>query len=389
MKRYDTIIIGAGFAGAVIARELAEKGNEKVLILEKRHHIGGNAFDCYDTNDVLIHLYGPHIFHTMDSEVYTYLSQFTEWFTYSHQVVADIHGKHIPVPFNFNALEQVFGLEKGVYLSNLLCSKYKEQVSIRTLMDSSNPDVKQVADYVYNNIFLHYTMKQWGKIPDEIDPATTERVPIRLSSDNRYFTDTYQGIPKNGYSTLFEKMLDHENITIQLNADALTRIQLINAQLYVDGQLYEGKLIYTGSVDSLFQNKYGLLPYRTLDFHFETYKQEKYQDFGTVNYTVDMPYTRITEFKHLTGQLTEYTTIVKEYPRAFKDEVHQLPFYPINNEENEALYLQYVHEANKYPQLHLLGRLAEYRYYNMDAIIKKSLELSKSLLKDKKENRSI
>ena len=387
---FDALVIGAGYAGAVAARQLAE-GGKKVLVLERRDHIGGNAYDCLDQAGVLIHQYGPHIFHTNDQEVYDYLSRFTQWLDYQHRVVANIPGEgeqagsrvQMPVPFNLTSLETAYGMEKGKELGEKLMAAYgaEKKVTILELRQNEDPEIRQVADYVYEHVFVHYTMKQWGQTPEQIDPNTTARVPVFLSRDDRYFQDAYQGMPLKGYTPLFEAMLDHENIEIRLGVDALSVLNLEGEQILVDGQTFNGPVIFTGQVDELFGHKFGPLPYRTLDFQFETLEQDQFQTHGTVNYTVDEPYTRITEFKHMTGQVLEgKTTIVKEFSRAYTGAKEETPYYAIINPENNALYSQYKAEAEKFKNLHLLGRLAEYKYYNMDAIVARALAVSRELL---------
>ena len=387
---FDALVIGAGYAGAVAARQLAE-GGKKVLVLERRGHIGGNAYDCLDQAGVLIHQYGPHIFHTNDQEVYDYLSRFTQWLDYQHRVVANIPSEgeqtgsrvQMPVPFNLTSLETAYGMEKGKELGEKLMAAYgaEKKVTILELRQNEDPEIRQVADYVYEHVFVHYTMKQWGQTPEQIDPNTTARVPVFLSRDDRYFQDAYQGMPLKGYTPLFESMLDHENIEVRLGVDALSILNLKGEQILVDGQVFHGPVIFTGQVDELFGHKFGPLPYRTLDFQFETLEQDQFQTHGTVNYTVDEPYTRITEFKHMTGQVLQgKTTIVKEFSRAYTGAKEETPYYAIINPENNALYSQYKAEAEKFKNLHLLGRLAEYKYYNMDAIVARALTVSRELL---------
>lgn len=379
---FDALVIGAGPAGAITARQLADAG-KTVLLLERRNHIGGNTYDCYDQAGVLIHQYGPHIFHTNDREVFNYLSRFTQWLDYQHRVVGAVHGALMPIPFNLTSLELAFGLDRGQALGEKLLAAYgpEQKVTILQLRENSDPELSEVADYVYENVFLHYTMKQWGTTPEQIDPNTTARVPVFLSRDDRYFQDTYQGMPKNGYTALFQAMLDHPNIRLERETDAIKRLDLTGTALVFDGEAFTGPVVYTGSADELFNQCYGQLPYRTLDFVFETLPVTQFQSHGTVNYTVSEDYTRITEFKHMTGQkLDGITSIVKEYSRAFTGAPGETPYYAIISPENNALYEKYQVLAQKFPNLHLLGRLAEYKYYNMDAIAKRALEVSQSLL---------
>ena len=387
MSQFDAVVIGAGFAGAVVSRVLADAG-KKVLLLERQSRIGGNAYDCPDRAGVLIHQYGPHIFHTKDKRVYDFLSRFTAWRDYEHRVVANVHGQLMPVPFNLTSLDIAFEDRAGKFAQKLL-DTYGEgkKVTILELRQSADGELAELADYVYENIFKVYTMKQWGQKPEDIDPNTTARVPVFLSRDDRYFQDPYQGMPQEGYTSLFEKMLDHENIELRLNTDAsklLTLTQVGTA--LVEGEVFKGPIVYTGAVDDLFERRFGRLPYRTLDFVFETHPVEWYQTHGTVNYTVDQPYTRITEFKHLTGQaLSKKTTIAKEYSKEYTGEDGQIPYYAIINDENKALYARYAALAGEYPNLHLLGRLAEYQYYNMDAIVGRALDLAEQLKAQEKK----
>lgn len=399
MVNYDALVIGAGFAGAIAARRLAEDGNMRVLLLERRGHIGGNTYDCTDKAGVLIHQYGPHIFHTNDKRVYDYLSRFTRWRDYQHKVIASLprdnpdtapgHSKtderlFFPVPFNLISLESAFGPDEGKKLGAKLLAAYgpEKKVTILELRRNPDPEIAALADYVYEHVFVHYTMKQWGTTPEEIDPNTTARVPVFLSRDCRYFQDAYQGMPLEGYTPLFQRMLNHPNIEVRLDTDALGRLNVSGELLTVDGAPFHGPVIYTGAADELFGWVYGRLPYRTLDFKFETLPTDRCQAYGTVNYTVDEDFTRITEFKHLTGQvLPGVTTIVKEYSRAYTGAPGETPYYAIINEENNALYGRYAALAARHPNLHLLGRLAEYKYYNMDAIAGRALSLSDALLK--------
>ena len=288
-----------------------------------------------------------------------------------------------PVPFNLDSMETAFGPGEGRRLGEKLLAAYgpEKKVTILELRQNPDPEIAAIADYVYEHVFVHYTIKQWGQTPEEIDPNTTARVPVFLSRDPRYFQDKYQGMPLDGYTPMFEKMLDHPNITLELNTDALKRLKLEDGRILLDGEPFGGTVIYSGQADELFGFRFGPLPYRTLDFGFQTLPQDAFQTHGTVNYTVDQPYTRITEFKHLTGQeLPGVTTIMKEYSRAYTGAEGEIPYYAIINPENNALYAKYKAEADKFPGLRLLGRLAEYKYYNMDAIAARALTLTDGML---------
>ena len=380
---YDCIIIGSGIAGAAAARVLAEEQGKKVLVLEKKHHIGGNCYDGKDEYGILVHWYGPHIFHTGNEEVYEWLSRFTDWYAFGHKVVARVGDKLLPVPFNLNTLKMVYGEEKAAILEKKLVDTFGfgARVPILKLREQQDEDLRAIADYVYENVFLRYTMKQWGQTPEEIDPAVTGRVPVVISYDNRYFGDKYQGMPLDGFTPMFEKMLDHPNIEVRTNTDAKDALVISEQEgkVLMDGQEFCGTVIYTGPVDELFDCRFGRLPYRTLRFDFEHYDQPDYQGHSVVNYTVSEDYTRITEFKYLTGQKADSTTIVKEYPFAYTGAEGEIPYYAIMNEENNALYQKYADLAAQIPDFHLLGRLAEYKYYNIDAMAAKAIALARSL----------
>ena len=375
---YDSIIIGSGAAGSTVARKLADAG-ENVLVLEKRPHIGGNCYDRPDAYGILIHEYGPHIFHTNEEEVFRFLSEFTDWYLFGHEVVANVHGTLLPVPFNLNTLYQVYGAEKAGELERILIAEYGEgsRVPIMELKKSANPEIRAIADYVYENVFLHYTMKQWGQTPEEIDPEVTGRVPVLLSRDNRYFQDKYQGVPQDGYTVMFERMLAHPRITVKTSADCRDCMEFTEDRVLFEGAEFTGNVIYTGALDELFGCEYGRLPYRSLDFRFEHLKKESFQGRSVVNYTVSEAFTRITEFKFLTGQQdTDGTTIVREYPFAYTGAQGEIPYYAILNDKNRNLYQKYADKLQSLKNVYLLGRLAEYKYYNIDAIVKKALQLA-------------
>ena len=385
----NVIVIGAGIAGAVAARELAEKGNCRVLVLEQRDHIGGNCYDKADDYGVLIHTYGPHIFHTNDEGVYEYLSRFTEWYMYpqGHQVVAKVDGSLIPVPFNLNTLHLVYGEQKAQELEKKLIAAYGEgsRVPIMELKKSEDPQIREIAQYVYENVFLKYTMKQWGQTPEEISPEVTGRVPVLMSHDNRYFQDRYQGVPLHGFTPMFERMLDHEKIDVVLGVEASERLAITEDGILLDGEPFDGTVIYTGALDELFGCRFGRLPYRSLRFDFEHLDQPDFQDgHSVVNYTVSEDFTRITEFQYLTGQQgCDGTTIVREYPFAYTGAQGEIPYYAILNAENEALYDKYRALTAHLDHFYLLGRLAEYKYYNMDAMARKALDLAERIMEER------
>ena len=376
--RYDTIIVGAGFAGAVVAERLAAK-NKKVLILERRNHIGGNAYD-YEQDDILIHKYGPHIFHTNSDKVYDYLSQFTDWYDYRHCVLGHIKNKVVPIPFNFQSIDDCFHEDQAERLKAALIKEYgrNARVPIMELRKSRDHDVNDLADFVFENVFKYYTMKQWGLAAEEIDSAVTARVPVRLSYKDGYFDDKYQVMPKNGYTALFKKMLSSNNIEIRFGINAKKLISLDADGIRFEGELFKGQLIYTGALDELFDYYLGELPYRSLDLVLEK-KNGTYQTAATENYPgkeSQYPFTRITEYKHfMEKEPADITYIHTEYPLPYNKDAEKgnIPYYPVFTDENQRLYNNYVEMAKAYPNLILLGRLAEYKYYNMDAIVEKAL----------------
>lgn len=376
---YDAIIVGSGFSGAVCARQLAEQ-NKKVLILEKNSHVGGASYDCFNKHGILIHPYGPHIFHTDDEEVFNWISKFTNLNSYQHKVVANIPFKKdrliFPIPFNFTSLELTCN-NSDLLKKKLLNEFNQSKVSIFNLQESKDKDIAQLGQYIFETVFYHYTKKQWGTI--DIDKSVLNRVPISLSYNETYFQNLYQGLPENGYGELFKKILSHKNITLRLNFNALNVLTFKDNQIYFQNKPFLGKIIYTGEIDKLFNCCYGKLPYRSISFQFETLNKDKYQEnYATVNYPLDKHYTRITEFKNLTGQeISGKTTILKEYPIAQIDGFE--PLYPILNNFNKSLYYKYKDLANNFNNLFLLGRLAEYKYFNMDEVIHNALLLSKTL----------
>ena len=375
----DVIIIGAGFAGATVANVLANKGKD-VLIIDKRDHIGGNAYD-YMEEDILIHKYGPHIFHTNSKEVFDYLSNFTEWYKYEHKVLGHVDNKLVPIPFNFKSIEECLP-EKAEKLIELLKKDYGEgkKVPIMELLSNENEDIRYLANYIYEHVFKYYTMKQWDMKVEELDSAVSARVPVNTSYDDRYFNDTYQYMPKEGYTKLIEKMLDNEHIEVLLNTNVTNILKLDDGTIYYNGVPFTGDVYYTGALDELFDYKHGELPYRSLDLILERLNRT-FQNAATENYPEnDVKFTRITEYKHfMEDEPKGVTYIHTEYSFPYKrnGEVGNVPYYPIIKDENQALYETYVKEASKYPKLHLIGRLAEYKYYNMDAIVLKALEMTK------------
>ncbi|MGB7401735.1 MAG: UDP-galactopyranose mutase [Arcobacter sp.] len=374
----DYIIVGAGLAGCVLAERIANKLDKKVLIIEKRNHIGGNCFDYKDENNILIHKYGPHLFHTNNKEVVDYLSQFTSWDIYNHEVLCFIDGKKVSIPFNFNTLYEVFPQSKAKALEEKLLSnfEYNSKIPILELKKSEDKDLAFLADYIYDKIFVNYTAKQWGMKPEDMDSAVTARVPVFIGRDNRYFNDKYQMLPANGYTKMIEKMLNHKNIKIMTNTDFKELCSLKEKDFYLFDTKFEGKVIYTGQIDELFDYKFGELPYRSVDMKFETVEKKFYQEKATVNYPNDYDFTRITEFKHIHPTKSDKTTILKEYPQEYRIGVNT-PYYPIFTSTNQENYNKYLEYSKEFENLLLVGRLAEYKYYDMDDIVERALEFFK------------
>ncbi len=353
---FDYLIVGAGFAGSVLAERLANGSNKKVLICDTRPHIGGNAYDFYNDEGILIHKYGPHIFHTNSLEVFEYLSRFTEWREYQHRVLASVDGMLLPIPINLDTINKLYGLNLTAFeVEDFFESIAEKCEHIRT---SEDVVVSKVGRELYEKFFRNYTRKQWGLDPSELDASVTARVPTRTNRDDRYFTDSYQAMPKHGYTRMFEKMLDHPNIKIMLNCDYR---EIVN-------QIAFKEMIYTGPVDAFFDYRYGKLPYRSLEFKHETHDTEQFQIAPVVNFPNEQAFTRITEFKYLTGQEHKKTSIVYEFPQATGD-----PYYPIPRKENADLYTKYKTLADARPDVHFVGRLATYKYYNMDQIVAQAL----------------
>ncbi|MEO6333830.1 MAG: UDP-galactopyranose mutase [Pyrinomonadaceae bacterium] len=353
---FDYLIVGAGFAGSVLAERLANGSGKRVLICDKRSHIGGNAYDYYNDDGILIHKYGPHIFHTNSADVSDYLSRFTEWRNYQHRVLAEVDGMRVPIPINLDTINKLYGLNLSAQELEEFFEKVREKREpVRT---SEDVVVNAVGRELYEKFFRGYTRKQWGLDPSELDASVTARVPTRTNRDDRYFTDSFQAMPKHGYTRMFEKMLDSPRIKIMLNCDYKE----------LQKEVAYREMVYTGPVDSFFDYRYGKLPYRSLEFKHETHDVEVFQEAPVVNYPNGQPYTRVTEFKYLTGQVHKKTGVVYEYPKAEGD-----PYYPIPRPENAELYKKYQALADARDDVHFVGRLATYKYYNMDQIVAQAL----------------
>jgi UDP-galactopyranose mutase len=353
---FDYLIVGAGFAGSVLAERLARGSGKKVLLVDRRPHIAGNAYDHYDEAGILVHKYGPHIFHTNSREVFEYLTTFTEWRPYEHRVRASVDGQLVPIPINLDTINQLYGLKlTSMEVEQFFSTMAEPRDPVRT---SEDVVISRVGRELYEKFFRGYTRKQWGLDPSQLDAMVTARVPVRTNRDDRYFSDTYQAMPLRGYTRMFENMLDHPNIKVLLNCDY---------QEIVDEIPYN-KLIYTGPIDEYFDFRYGKLPYRSLRFDFKTVNQEWAQPVAVINYPNEHLYTRVTEFKHLTGQEHLKSSLVYEYPQAEGD-----PYYPVPRPENTELYKKYQALAEATPDVQFVGRLATYKYYNMDQVVGQAL----------------
>jgi UDP-galactopyranose mutase len=362
LQCFDYLIVGAGYSGSVLAERLARGAGKQVLLVDRRPHIGGNAYDCYDDSGILIHRYGPHIFHTNSKEVFDYLSRFTTWRQYQHKVLAHVDGQLVPIPINLDTINKLYGLDLNSFqMDEFLAAR---AVPVERVRSSEDVVISKVGRELYEKFFRGYTRKQWGLDPSELDAQVTARVPTRTNRDDRYFTDVYQAMPRHGFTRMFENMLDHPNIRILLKTDYRDVKDIIPYR----------ELIFTGPVDEFFDYRFGQLPYRCLEFKHETLNQPLFQPVAVVNYPNDYAFTRVTEFKHLTGQEHPKTSIVYEFPQAEGD-----PYYPIPRRENADLYAKYQQLAQQ-TGVHFAGRLATYKYYNMDQVVAQALTLYARLL---------
>ena len=353
---YDWQIVGAGFAGSVLAERIANELGETVLLIDKRDHIGGNAYDCLNADGLLIHRYGPHIFHTNSEQIFDYLSGFTSWRPYEHRVLAQVDDKLVPIPINLDTINRLYGLSlDSEGLERFFAERAERVDPIRT---SEDVVVSQVGRELYEKFFRGYTRKQWGLDPSELDKSVTARVPVRLNRDDRYFGDTYQYMPAHGYTRMFERMLAHDNIELMLGVDWKD----------IRSQNLAARTIFTGPIDEYFDFRMGRLPYRSLRFDHVTVDKEWAQPVAVVNYPQTEEFTRVTEYKHLTGQDHAKTALTYEYPSATGD-----PYYPIPNAKTAARYKAYEKLALSEKDVWFVGRLATYRYYNMDQVVGQAL----------------
>ncbi len=368
--KVKNLIVGAGISGITLAEKIADELREDVLIIDVKDHIGGNCYDYRNDAGICIHKYGTHIFHTNDKEVWDYLSRFTKWHPYMHEVKGYIDGQEVPIPFNLNSIRSLFPNAVADKLEQKLIEKfgYNVKVPILELKKAEDKDLTFLADYVYEKVFLHYTLKQWGIRPEELDPSVTGRVPVYISKDNRYFQDTYQGIPLNGYTAMFKKMLKSPHIKVKLK----TKFEDIKNKIS-----YE-RLFYTGPIDEFFNYEFGQLPYRSLKFDFVTLDKPYFQSNSAINYPNNYDFTRIGEYKYFLNDKSDKTTISFEYPLSYQKGRNE-PYYPIIKEENQILYNKYFKKAQSLPNTYFLGRLGDYKYYDMDKAVKRSLELFKGI----------
>ncbi len=368
MRNKKVLIVGAGITGITLAERFAAKNNS-VLLIEKRNHIGGNCYDYRDKNGIFVHKYGPHIFHTNYKEVWDYLSKFTSWLPYKHKVLGFIDKKYVPIPFNLKTLKELLPKEKSEKLEKKLKEKYGfgNKVSILELKKTKDKDLKFLADFIYKKVFLNYTKKQWGKKPEEIDKEITSRVPVVISFDDRYFHDKFQGIPKEGYTKMFERMLESKNIQVKLNTDYKE----------IKNKLSYDLMFYTGPIDEFFNYKYGKLKYRYFRFKIKTIKKEFYLPAAVVNYPNNYKFTRITEFKKFYPDVKtkkEKTVIGYEYPG---EEGYM--GWPFLDKENLKKFKRYQKESEKLKKIQFVGRLGEFKYYDMDDAVKNALDLFKKI----------
>ena len=364
-ERFDYLVVGAGFAGAVVAERLASQLGKRVLIVDRRPHIGGNTYDCYNEHGILIHKYGPHIFHTSSQKVVDYLSQFTEWRPYEHRVLAHVDGKQLPIPINLDTINRLYNLDlDSAGMQTFLAERVEVRAELRT---SEDIVLSRVGRELYEKFFRSYTRKQWGLDPSQLDSSVAGRIPVRLDRDDRYFTDSFQAMPLEGFTRMFERILGNPRITVMVSTD------------YRDimSQYPRAKVVYTGPIDEFFDYRFGALPYRSLRFEHQTHNQPRFQDAPVVNYPNDHAYTRVTEFKYLTGQQHEKTSIVYEYPEAEGE-----PYYPIPRPENSAIYERYRALAAVTAGVYFCGRLANYRYFNMDQVVAQALNLFRDIAGD-------
>jgi UDP-galactopyranose mutase len=366
MEAHDWLIVGAGLTGATLAERLASVAGQRVHVIDQRPHVAGNAYDEVDRHGHLVHRYGPHIFHTNSERVWTYLSRFTRWRPYEHRVLGVVDGLQVPIPFNLASIDALFAPADARRLAAALLESYGAgaRVPILKMRDSPEPAVRRLADFVYEKVFLGYTIKQWGRDPEQLDASVTGRVPIVVSRDDRYFQDRFQGMPLHGYTTMVRAMLDHPNIDVSLSTDFAS----------LEESTHSNRVIYTGPIDAYFHYADGPLPYRSLRFEFSHYDAPSVQSVGTVNYTMTEAFTRVTEMKYLTGQQIPGTALITEYPGPYAPGENE-PYYPIPSPDSRELHRAYSARAERLHRVRFAGRLGDYKYYNMDQAVARALSL--------------
>lgn len=381
MAQYDAVVVGSGISGAVVAREMAQHLNYNVLILERRLHVGGNMYDYMNDAGILVHKYGPHTFHTTKKDLYDYICRYSDWEEYHLKCGAVINGKYTPTPFNFQTIDDFFELSKAAKIKAAIRKAYpdQEKATVLELLEHEDSLIREYAKFLFDNDYSLYTAKQWGVSPSEIDPSVLKRVPLKFNYEEGYFDDEYQVMPKESYSHFFQRLLSHSNIHIEFGQDALKRITLNyhNREIMLDGNKFNGPIVYSGAIDALFDCKFGMLPYRSLRFEWKTEDISSFQMAPVVAYPQVKDFTRITEYTKLPVQnVGRKTSYAIEYSLPYRAGVKSEPYYPVLTEDSTKLYSMYVEEANKFSNLYLCGRLAEFKYYNMDQALERALAIA-------------
>lgn len=376
---YDFIIVGAGIAGITAAEQLANIYNKKVLLIDKNDHIGGNCYDYYNEDGILVHKYGPHIFHTDNEKVYNYLSLFTGWNIYNHKVVCNISDTLLPIPFNMISIEKGMPeYEQDITTALITEHCVNDRIPLSKLKESKNPDIQKLVKYISDNIYFPYIQKQYGLPAEQLDTTDID-TSVVISYDCRYYHDAYQATPSDGYTVMFENMLANHNITILLEKDYkdILSVDYDTGKIYCNEDEFTGEIIFTGAIDEFFNYKYGMLPYRSSVFMNETVNEIHFQENATITYPDKYHFTQITEYKYLTGQQAPDTTIQFEFPVKYNPEFEEssIPYYPIPERENMVLYEKYEKLTEDYPQITFIGRLAQYKYIKMDEIVDNTLKL--------------
>ncbi|WP_303691816.1 UDP-galactopyranose mutase [Megamonas hypermegale] len=379
----EALVIGCGLTGSVIARFLAEKLNKKVVIWDRRNHVGGNMYDYYDEQGILVHKYGPHTFHTKKKYLYDYMCRFAEWKEYKLTCMAQINGKFTPTPFNFQTIDDFYDKKEAADLKKRIRNEFgnKATATVVEVLNCNDEKIKKYAQFLFDNDYSLYTAKQWGISANEVDPSILKRVPLRFSYDIGYFDDEYQVMPATTFTDFFKSLLNHKNIEIKLSIEALEHlnVDLQNNKVFIDGEYKDIPIIYTGALDELFDNCYGKLPYRSLRFEWKYEDIDSKQDAPVVAYPQAEGFTRITEYKKLPVQDVKGTTYAVEYPLSYNENVKMEPYYPVLTEKSQRIYSKYLEKASNIKNLFLAGRLADFKYYNMDQALERALNICKEL----------